>query len=257
MAKKKITISVAIAVYNEAIKLSATLESVQKWVDEIVLVDGGSSDGTIEIAKKYGAVILLRDNPLIFHINKQRAIDACTSDWILQLDADEVVTPALQNEIRRTLEKKETKEGYRMPRKNFFVGRWLSKGGQYPDYLVRLFRKGKGRLPCKSVHEQIEIDGSIGTLKEPLLHYTNNTLEEYWAKADTYTTLTAKELREKNLREPWVFLEYCLVKPVYTFLSIYIRHKGFVDGWAGFQFALFSSVHFPLAYKKYITSMTT
>lgn len=252
MAKKKITISIAIATYNEAIKLGASLASVREWVDEIVLVDGGSTDGTIEIAKKYGAVVLRRDNPSIFHINKQRAIDACTSDWIFQLDADEVVSQALSQEIMRVIKKSDAKEGYRIPRKNFFIGTWLSKGGQYPDYLVRLFQCGLGSLPCKSVHEQIEIDGQIGTLKEPLLHYTNNTLDEYWSKADTYTTLTAKELLKSNTTSVVIFFQYCLLKPLYTFFSLYIRHKGFVDGWRGFQFALFSSLHFPMAYKKFV-----
>ncbi|MEK7577133.1 MAG: glycosyltransferase family 2 protein [Patescibacteria group bacterium] len=253
MAKKKITISVAIATYNEAIKLGACLASIGSWVDEIVLVDGGSSDGTLEIAKKFGAVISKRDNPVMFHINKNRAIAMCKSDWILQLDADEVVGNDLSEEIRSVIKKKNTNAGYQMPRKNFFVGRWLSKGGQYPDYLVRLFQNGKGRLPCKYVHEQIKIDGEIGTLKEPLLHYTNNTLEEYWAKADTYTNLTAIELRKKYKRSTMSLLfAYCFIKPIVTFFMIYVRHKGFVDGWQGLQFALFSSLHFPMAYKKFI-----
>lgn len=253
MAKKNVTISVAIATYNEAVKLSDCLSSVSSWVDEIVLVDGGSIDGTLEIAKRYGAVIYKTDNPSMFHINKQRAIDACKSDWVLQLDADEVVSKKLQQEITKVIKKKGVLDGYKLPRKNFFLGRFLSKGGQYPDYLVRLFQKGKGRLPCESVHEQIGIDGQIGTLKEPLLHYTNNTLEEYWAKADTYTTLTAISL-QKNFKKPTISLciSYCIVKPIATFFMIYVRHKGFVDGWQGFQFALFSSLHFPIAYKKFI-----
>jgi len=254
MAKKKVTLSVAIATYNEVIKLEACLASVVSWVDEIVLADGGSSDGTVEIAKRYGALIHKRDNPPMFHINKQYAIDACKGDWILQLDADEVISPKLRDEILSVIKKKNTNAGYQMPRKNFFIGTWLSKGGQYPDYLVRLFQRGKGSLPCKSVHEQIKIDGEIGTLTEPLLHYTNNTLEEYWAKADTYTTITALELR-KMYKAPTLnlFLSYCLIKPIVTFFSIYLRHKGFVDGWQGFQFALFSSLHFPMAYKKFMS----
>lgn len=254
MAKKNVTLSVAIAAYNEVIKLPLCLESVSSWVDEIVLVDGGSTDGTIDIAKRYGAIVYKRDNPSMFHINKQYAIDACKSDWILQLDADEVISPRLRAEILSVIKKKKTNAGYQMPRKNFFIGTWLSKGGQYPDYLIRLFKNGKGSLPCKSVHEQIEIDGEIGTLKESLLHYTNNTLEEYWAKADTYTTLTSLELQKKH-RTPTINLlvSYCLIKPIGTFFLIYLRHKGFADGWRGFQFALFSSLHFPMAYKKFMS----
>ena len=208
--KKNVTLSVAIATYNEVIKLEACLASVVSWVDEIVLVDGGSTDGTLEIAKKYGAKISKRDNPAMFHINKQCAIDACKGDWILQLDADEVISPKLRATILLVIKKKNTNVGYQMPRKNFFIGKWLSKGGQYPDYLVRLFKRGKGMLPCKSVHEQIVIDGEVGTLKEPLLHYTNNTLEEYWAKADTYTTLTALDLR-KMYKTPRLIYFYRIV----------------------------------------------
>lgn len=253
MAKKNVTISVAIATYNEAVKLGDCLSSVASWVDEIVVVDGGSVDGTLEIAKRFGAIVYKRDNPSMFHINKQRAIDMCTSDWILQLDADEVVSKKLHDEISTVIRKKNVLSGFTLPRRNFFLGRFLSKGGQYPDYLVRLFQKGKGRLPCKSVHEQIVIDGQIGTLREPLLHFTNITREEYWAKADTYTTLTALELQKKYATPTLnIFLSYYLIKPIYTFFMIYVRHKGFVDGWQGFQFALFSSLHFPIAYKKFI-----
>lgn len=258
MEKKKVTLSVAIATFNEAIKLEACLASVASWVDEIILVDGGSTDGTIEIARRYGAIVYKRDNPPMFHINKQYAIEKCKSDWILQLDADEVVSKKLRDEISIFIRKKNVLSGFKMPRKNFFLGRFLSKGGQYPDYLVRLFQKGKGRLPCKSVHEQIDIDGSIGTLTEPLLHYTNNTREEYWAKADTYTNLTAIELRKNYKRSTMsLFFSYCVIKPIVTFFMIYVRHKGFVDGWQGMQFALFSSLHFPMAYKKFKTLSTT
>ncbi|MEK7060609.1 MAG: glycosyltransferase family 2 protein [Patescibacteria group bacterium] len=252
MAKKNVTISVAIATHNEAVKLGDCLSSVASWADELVVVDGGSVDGTPEIAKRFGAIVYKRDNPPMFHINKQYAINACRCDWILQLDADEIISPKLRGEIQSVIKKKNTNIGYQMPRKNFFIGKWLSKGGQYPDYLVRLFKRGKGILPCKSVHEQIVIDGEIGTLTEPLLHYTNNTLEEYWAKADTYTSLTALDLR-KMYKTPTLnlLLSYCLIKPIVTFFSIYLRHKGFVDGWQGMQFALFSSLHFPMAYKKF------
>ncbi|MFZ5845009.1 MAG: glycosyltransferase family 2 protein, partial [Patescibacteria group bacterium] len=155
-----VKLSIALATYNEAANLASCLDSVATWTNEIVVVDGSSTDQTVAIAKKYGARIIVTDNPPIFHINKQKAVEACRGDWILQLDADEVVTPELVREIKSEIRNQKSEyNGYYFPRKNFFLGHWLRKGGQYPDYVIRLFRKGKGWFPQKSVHEQIVVDG--------------------------------------------------------------------------------------------------
>src|SRR3990170_4130443 len=159
-------ISVAIATYNEEENISICLASVVDWVKEIVLVDGSSTDKTVEIAKKYKANIIIVKNLPNFHFNKQKAIDNCKHKWILQLDADEVVSEELRQEIININEEEEI-NGYWMPRKNYFLGRFLSKGGQYPDYTLRLYRRGKGRLPCKSVHEQAQVEGKTAYLQNP------------------------------------------------------------------------------------------
>ncbi|MBI3576801.1 glycosyltransferase family 2 protein [Candidatus Gottesmanbacteria bacterium] len=273
-------ISVAIATYNEEKNLGTCLDSVASWVHEIVLVDGGSTDETIGLAKKYKAKIIQTNNPPIFHINKQKALEACRGDWIFQLDADEIVTEELKNEILSVIPAKPAPakagepgsnqkknwipgqarndnmcSGYYIPRKNFFLGHWLKKGGQYPDYVIRLFQHGKGKFPCKSVHEQIQIDGSVGYLQNPLLHYTSRTRKEYWRKAHAYIALTAQELKEKKLPlNVFTYVQYNLVKPTITFLSLFLRHKGFVDGVYGFLFAFFSALHHPLAYMRYVKS---
>jgi len=249
MAKKKITVSMALAVYNEEKNLAACLSSIKDIADEIIVVDGGSKDKTVEIAKSFGVHVILTDNPPIFHINKQKALDACTSDWILQLDADEVVTPELKKEILSVIDS--SQNGFYIPRKNYFWGHFMKKGGQYPDYVIRLIRAGKGRFPCKSVHEQIAVEGKVGYLKNPMLHYTNRTRADYWRKSDTYTSLTAKELHVPKTVQS--YLLYTFWKPLVTFLNIYIRNKGFVDGMTGLEFALYSAVHWAKAYKKYIT----
>lgn len=251
MAEKKITLSVAIAVYNEEKNLESCLVSVQSIADEIIVVDGGSTDQTVDIAKKFTTKIIETSNPLIFHINKQKALDASTGDWILQLDADEVITKELQEEILRITNHESRVNGYYIPRKNYFWGHWMRKGGQYPDYVIRLVRKGKARFPCKSVHEQIEVDGKIGYLTHPIDHISYRTREDYWRKADAYTSLTARELVKSKTNKLSLLLEYCLVKPIITFLSIYFRHKGFMDGWYGFLFAYYSSLHYPISYKKF------
>lgn len=252
-------ISVAIAVFNEEKNIRKSLSSIAGWVDEIVVVDGSSTDKTVEIAKKYKAKIIITDNPPIFHINKQKAIDACSGDWILQLDADEVVSDELKNEILRVINHQplttnyQPINGYWIPRKNFFLGKFLTKGGQYPDYTLRLYKRGKEKLPCKSVHEQAEVDGKTGYLANPLLHYPYADFSEYLEHFSRYTDIFAQEYREKRLNISLIsFIDYMLIKPIHWFLLSFVRHKGFMDGFAGFVFSFFSSLRFPVSYIKYL-----
>lgn len=251
MANKK-TLSVAVAVYNEEKNLGVCLESISAIADEIVVVDGGSTDNTVNIAKKFTQKVIQTSNPPIFHINKQKALEACTCDWILQLDADEIVTEALKKEIVGKM-KSSTVKGYYIPRKNYFWGKWMRKGGQYPDYVIRLVRRGFARFPSKTVHEQIEVSGKVGYLTEPMEHYTYRTYNDYWRKADAYTDLTAKEMKHTGVPKTIAtWIAYNIIKPKMTFFSLYIRHKGFLDGWRGLIFAVFSAVHFPIAYRKFL-----
>lgn len=252
MEKKKVTVSIAIAVYNEEKNFESCLSSIASMADEIVIVDGGSTDNTIEIAQKFTSTIIKSDNPPIFHINKQKALDACTGDWILQLDADEIVTNELREEILRITNHESRINGYYIPRKNYFWGHFMRKGGQYPDYVIRLILNGKARFPCKSVHEQIEVDGELGYLQNPLEHYAYRTQEDYWKKAEAYTSLTALEMKKNHIDmnlSTW-FL-YVIIKPLQTFMSIFVIHKGFVDGWYGLVFAYWSALHYAIAYRKY------
>lgn len=254
MAKKKITLSIAIAVFNEEENLASCLSSIRSIADEIVVVDGGSTDRTVEIAKKFTTNVIHTDNPPIFHINKQKALDACSGDWILQLDADERITPALQHEIVNVINSGTSDiNGYFIPRRNYFWGHWMRKGGQYPDYVMRLVRRGKAHFPAKSVHEQIEVVGEPGYLTEPMDHISYRTKEDYWRKADAYTTLAAYEMKKTGVsKNVWTWFIYNLLKPTITFLSLYIRHKGFMDGWYGLVFSFFSALHFPITYKKFV-----
>lgn len=246
-------LSVALAVYNEELTISQCLESIVSIADEIVIVDGGSTDKTVERAKKFTKKIIETDNPAIFHINKQKALDACTGEWILQLDADERVTDALRKEILRTIGSPQGRHGFNIPRKNYFWGHVMKKGGQYPDYVIRLIKRGYGRFPCVSVHEQIVVDGPVGYLQEPMDHISYRTKEDYWKKADAYTTLNAKEMKSKGLvNDVYTWVTYVVLKPLLTFFSLFIRHKGFMDGWYGLIFAYWSALHFPIAYKKYL-----
>lgn len=249
---EKQTISVVLATFNEEKNLGECLKSVKNLTNEVVIVDGSSSDRTVEIAKKYGAKLKITTNKPIFHINKQMAIDMATKDWVLQLDADERVDDRLSEEIREAVKSYEY-NGYWIPRKNFFLGRFLTKGGQYPDYTLRLYRNGKGRLPQKSVHEQAVVDGKVGYLKNPLIHIADPSFSRYIKRWGRYTDLIAKELKKQKIGyNPLYAFKYLIILPVWWFLLTYIRHKGFVDFWQGFVFSFFSSLRFPIAYIKYL-----
>lgn len=250
----KKTLSVVLATFNEAKNLPRCLESVKNIADEIIIVDGTSTDKTVEIAKSFGAKVQITDNPPMFHINKQKAIDMATKDWILQLDADESLTPELAEEIEEKINDSENDfSGYWIPRKNWYLGRYLMKGGVYPDYTLRLYKKGKGRLPMKDVHEQAVVEGKVGYIVHPLDHLADPYFGRYLLRFGRYTNLMAKELEEKNTGKDVVtFIKYMFALPFWWFLLIYFRHKGFLDSWQGFVWAFFSAMRFPVAYSKYL-----
>lgn len=247
-------ISVVLATFNEEENLLDCLESVKDLADEIIIVDGGSIDKTIEIAKKFGAKIKITNNPAIFHINKQKAIDMATKDWILQLDADERVTQELAEEIKEVLVTKVSDiNGYWISRKNWFLGRFLTKGGQYPDYTLRLYKNGKGSLPQKSVHEQAIVEGETANLKNSLIHIADPSFNRYLLRFDRYTDLILDELKKKRIGyNPITGIKYLFILPTWWFMLTYFRHKGFVDSWQGFIFSFFSSLRFPVGYLKYL-----
>lgn len=247
----KNNLSVAIATYNEAENIDRCLQAVSAWVDEIIIVDGQSTDDTVNIVKKYKNVkVISTDNKPMFHLNKQMAIDACRGDWILQLDADEVVSEVLRDEIKKTIA--DTKyNGFWIKRKNFFLGRFLTKGGVYPDPTIRLYRRGFGKLPCKDVHEQAEIKGPVSTLNSDLLHYADPNFSHYLLRNDRYTSLIATDLKKSGVKISFLsFLNYFIIKPLHWFFLAYFRHRGYVDAFPGFVFAWYSSLRFPIAYVK-------
>lgn len=251
-------LSVVLATYNEEENLPKCLRAIKNLADEIVIVDGTSNDKTVEIAKSFGAKVLVTANPPNFHINKQKAIDYASGDWVFQLDADEVVSLELAHEIDSEIGNPKSEiNGYWVPRKNFFLGRYLMKGGQYPDYTVRLYRKGKGMLPQKDVHEQAVIEGKIGYLKEALLHYPYKDFNAYVKKWMRYNHLLASQIAEE-MKKKNLFLRifygfaYVLAKPAHWMLIAYGRHKGFEDGWQGLVFAIMSALRFPISYILYL-----
>lgn len=285
---KKPKLSVALATFNEEKNIGPCLKAVKDWVDEIIVVDGSSSDQTAAIAKSFKAKVMITDNPPIFHINKQKALEACQGEWILQLDADEKVSEKLAKEIKmivslndkeidryqkkltkrklflkhqQLLEKRDGKigqakeeyGGFFVPRLNYFLGKFLRYGGVYPDGVIRLVKNGKAHFPCQSVHEQIVIKGRVGWLQNDLLHMADPTFKRYLARNSRYVDLTAADLKEKKEgRGPGQFINYFFFKPIHWFLLTLIRHKGILDGLRGVIFSFFSALRFPRAYWRYL-----
>lgn len=283
------SLSVVLATFNEEKNLPRCLTSVKDIADEIVVVDGTSQDDTVAIAKSFGAKVEVRENFPIFHINKQHAIDLAKSDWILQLDADEEVSHALAKEIKKVinmseedtnayektlknrtlflrhqdlLEKRDGPIGHKdgpyvaffFPRKNYFLGKYLTYGGVYPDGVIRLLKKGKAYLPAKDVHEQMVVNGRVGWLENDLLHYDSPTFSKYLMRWRRYTLLIAKDLKKEHKKSDILLgIDYLLIKPLYWFLLTFIRHKGFLDSWQGFVFSFFSSLRFAKAYITFLS----
>ena len=252
-----------IATFNEERNIKACLDSVKDLADEVVVVDGHSQDETVHQVKKFVKLererksklkvkLIQTSNKMMFHRNKQLGLEKAAGDWILQLDADERVASALSAEISSKVHQVQQVNGFFIPRKNYFLGRFLKKGGQYPDDVIRLIKKGKAHFPCQSVHEQIRVDGQVDYLKNDLIHLTAPTLSDYLRNANRYTTLTAWRMKKEG-QDLHFFsqLKYLFWLPLKTFFKLYFRHKGFQDGFPGFIFALFSGLHYSIAFIKY------
>jgi len=273
--KTKPTLSVTLLVRNDETNTKKCLDSVKSLADEIIVaVDDKTTDRTLEVAKKYTPQAFLVPHHDNFHINKQRANEKATSDWVLQLDADEIVTRQLKKEIKDLLAGKSfgydswvsplkrllgrrpkvlsaPAAAYYLTRKNFFLGRQLKHAGQYPDPVIRLFQRGKAYLPAKDVHEQMVVNGQTGFLKSDLDHHATPDFGRYLVRENRYSSLTASQLKEAGVKvTPPNTINYLFLKPADTFLSLYLRYRGFLDGFPGFVFSLYSGLHHAFAYMK-------
>ncbi|MBE9527607.1 MAG: glycosyltransferase family 2 protein [Proteobacteria bacterium] len=225
-------ISATIIVLNEEANIGDCLESLD-FVDEIIVLDSGSADRTVEICKSYGATVYT-DEWLGFGRQKNLAATRTANDWVFNIDADERVTPGLRAEILDAVERDE-KNGYCVPRKNHFGGRWVRRCGWYPDYNLRLYKKSTGSFNERRVHEAVQIEGgskAAGYLKNPLIHLTYASVEEYLARAERYSTLGAEELYESGRRTR---ATDTTLRPLFTFFKMYILKLGFLDGALGFK----------------------
>lgn len=220
-------LSVAIITLNAVSQLAACLESV-RFAEEIVVVDSGSRDGTQALAEQYGARVIQQEW-LGFGPQKQFAVEAASHDWVLCLDADERVTPALQAAIENALGKPSA-AAFRFPRCNRFLGRYLKHGEGYPDWSLRLFDRRQARWSTDAVHEKVEADYAVGELQADLLHDSAESLASYLTKQNRYTTLAAEMALAAGKRASFGRIA---LSPVVRFVKFYVIRQGFRDGLPG------------------------
>ena len=231
-------VSVVISAFNEEKNIERCLKSLS-FADEIVVVDNQSLDKTSELAKKYTKnVFTQKNNPKEIDLQKNFGFSKATGDWILSLDADEEVSPELADEIHKLLaiNHKSNVNGYWIPRKNFMFGKWIKENtGWYPDYQLRLFRKGKGKYQSQHVHEDLLVDGETEKLKEHFIHHNYDSISQYVNKIMIYAPNEAAD----KLRNGYVFSYFDAIRfPLADFLNWFFARKGYKDGFHGLMLAL-------------------
>jgi len=245
-------ISVVISAYNEQQMIEDCLRSAKTVADEIIFVDNTSGDKTVEIAKKYTQNIFIRPNdPVMLNRNKNFGFEKSKGDWIISLDADERITPQLAKEIRRTINDKRY-AGYEIPRKNIIFGKWIEHSIWWPDYNLRLFRRGKGRFPLKHVHEKLVVMGVVGKLTNPMIHHNYQTVSQFVVKMNTtYTESETENFIKSDKDISWFD---AIRWPTDDFVKTFFFQKGYKDGFHGLMLsmlqAFYSFVFFAKVWEK-------
>ena len=225
-------VSVVVITKNEQKNIRDALSSAS-FADEIIVLDSFSTDGTVDICREFTDRVF-QENWRGFSGQKQRAVELARNDWVFVLDADERITPALAEEIKKLMEAGPERPGYYCPRRNHFMGREIRHGGWYPDYSVRLFDRKRGRFKERAVHEAVKLDGEAGYLKNPMLHFTYDSVSDYILRADKYSTLAAQEMHKEGRRAKTSDL---FLRPHMTFIRMYLLKRGFMDGVHGLLLA--------------------
>lgn len=239
-----IPVSVAIVTKNEERNIRKALESVRDFA-EIVVIDSFSEDNTVAICREYTGQVFQQEWKG-FARQKQDAIDRCSGEWVLLLDADECVTPELKAEIASCIMRSDH-AAYQVPRRNYFLGKWIRHSGWAPDYITRLFRKNAGGIEPREVHEKIVVQGSVGICSGSLEHYTYHTLSDYVRKMELYSTLSARELVKSGKRASFASLVF---SPLFVFIKMLLLKQGFRDGRHGFLLAVLYAMQSFLKYAK-------
>ena len=236
--------------HNEAYHLKELLPVLLEWGHEVIYVDCESEDQSYEVAESLGCRVFRRPNNMNLNVNKSYAMEQATGDWIFYVDPDERFDAELLSEIKEKIVSTKA-AAFRLPRRNHFFGKWLKHGGQYPDYQLRVFEKGKGKFPNKHVHESLKIDGKIETLKNPMRHYPYLTISQFLKKMDFYSSFEAKHLYDNGVRPSFAnAIKFLCFKPKSRIFRRWIVKGGFRDGIPGFFAALFDGIGWMLRYFK-------
>ena len=243
-AAAAVKITATLITLNEEENLPRALSSLG-CCDDIVVVDSGSDDRTVEIAREYGARVIER--PFSGYAEQKNfAAGVARHDWILSLDADEALSDKLEAEVRALKRSGPRADAYQAPRLAEYLGKWIRYSGWYPDPKVRLYNRKKARWVGEYVHEAVEVDGRLEILKGDLLHFTCRSFSEHLATIDRYTTLAAKEIIAGGKR---VGVGHLVVSPLWTFLRTYIIKRGFLDGMEGWIIAQMAAFY---VFSKYL-----
>lgn len=238
-------LSVTIITLNEEKNLRKCLESVA-FADEVIISDSESQDLTLSIAREFTDKVF-QEPWQGFARQKNLAQEKAQGPWILNIDADERVTPELKEEILSAIQKDPPYAGFKIPRKNFFCGQWIRHGGWYPNYQLRLYQKEAGSFALREVHEQVVVKGQVGTLKAPLEHYTYDSISDYLKRMDRYSDLSARQYLQEGKKVSWPEI---LFRTKYTFFRMWILQKGFLDGAKGLVLAVLYSYYTFVKYAK-------
>ncbi len=238
-------LSAVVITRNEEANIKRCLQSLQ-IADEIILIDSGSTDRTIEIAESLGAKVYVKEWSG-FGPSKKVGVSKASGKWIISLDADEELSPELAKEISTTVLSETENSGYYIKRKTNFLGRWIYHCGWYPDYILRLFKKADGDFNDAVVHEKIILNGRVGYLNGEILHYSYHTIEQYFEKSATYTTLGAEQAYKSGKKSRWYHIVF---KPPVSFIKHYFIKLGFLDGLEGFIISAFSAMAVMVKYSK-------
>ncbi|HTN71022.1 MAG TPA: glycosyltransferase family 2 protein [Methylomirabilota bacterium] len=239
-------ISAIVVCFNEERNIGPCLESL-RWCDEIVVVDAFSTDGTVEICRRYTDRVIQREWAG-YRDQKAFAHSQATKEWVLLVDADERVTAELKDEIRQTLiHDGNGYAGYSIPRLVRYLSRWWWRGGWYPDYDIRLFRREGTTWGGMDPHEQIFVDGKVRRLRSPLHHFSYQNIDDHIQRINRFTSISAQELKKEGRR--WRLTDV-LFRPAFRFFRSYVLKRGFMEGFAGFYVAVTAAVYVFLKYAK-------
>ena len=227
-------LSVIIITKNAGATIRRCVESVA-WADEIVVVDSGSTDDTQDICRELGAKVIVTTDWPGFGAQKNRALDASSGDWIFSIDADEWVTPELQDEIRAIASSADAASAYALPRRSSFCGRYMKHSGWWPDYVVRLFRRGQARFSDDQAHERLIVTGTTKKLRQPLMHEAISNMEQMLGKMNMYSSASARMLHARGRRAS---IGTAVLHGGWAFFRTYVLRLGFLDGREGFILAV-------------------